>query len=430
MAIEDEDMKRRWEKRERLKRERLKQRRRTILGLVIAGVVLIAVGVLIFIMGRGDGAPAVQLTRPPETTQAPTTPKETMGPDTTVITLAAAGDLNITDGVIASGGTAFDYTRAFLDVVPLLSDADITVLNLEGNLAGAPYGSAGRSAPQSMADALKRAGVDFVQMANSWSLKNGILGLNQTLTSLRLAGLEPLGAYGSNREANQSGGYTICTVKGVKVALVAFTKGMDSGMALPAGSEECVNVLYTDYDSTYKKVNESGIRSILRSVQDENPDVVVAMVHWGSEYNDTISKSQETIRDLMFAEGVDVILGSHPHYVQSMVHDAAAGTFIAYSLGDFFTDSTRSGTNYSVVLKLEITRDNRSGETKVTDFSYTPIYTAAGSDGLLRILRMEPAIAAYEQKYIDRVTKEVYEDMKYSLERIEKRIHTPPVKGK
>ncbi len=427
MAIEDEDMKRRWEKRERLKQERKKQQRRTVIGLIAAGVVLIAVGVLIFVMTRGNEGPAQQMTSPPESTPEPTTPKETMGPDTTVITLAAAGDLNITDGVIASGGTSFDYTRALMDVVPLLSDADVTVLNLEGNLAGAPYGSANRSAPQSMADALKRAGVDFVQVANSWSLKNGTIGLNQTLANLRLAGIEPLGAFSSNREARQSGGYTLCTVKGVKIAFVAFTKGMDSGRALPAGSEDCVNVLYTDYDSTYKKVNESGIRRILRSVQDEKPDVVVAMVHWGSEYNDTFSKTQKTIRDLMLAEGVDIILGTHPHYVQSMVHDAQAGTFIAYSLGDFFTDSTRSGTNYSVVLKLEITRDNRSGETKVTDYSYTPIYTAAGSDGLLRVLRMEAAIKAYEDKYIDRVTKEVYEDMQYSLERIEKRIHTPPV---
>jgi poly-gamma-glutamate capsule biosynthesis protein CapA/YwtB (metallophosphatase superfamily) len=146
-------------------------------------------------------------------------------------------------------------------------------------------------------------------------------------------------------------------------------------------------------------------------------------VHWGIEYIDTISDSQKSIRDLMLSEGVDAIIGTHPHYLQAMEYDKKKGTFVAYSLGDFMGDGTRAGTNYSVILDLEITKNNRSGETRVTGFSYTPIYTTEGSDGLLRVMRLENAIKAYEEKYLDRVSQSVYEDMKYSLERIEARIH-------
>ncbi len=426
MAIEDEDMRRRWEKRERLKKQRKKQQRRLIIGLIAAAVVLIAVGVLIFFMARDaqPGTPADP--QPVRTTPAPTTaPGETMGPDTTVIHIAAAGDFNITDKTIASGGTLFSYTDAIMDVVPLLADADLTLMNFEGNLAGAPYGTETRSAPQSVADALDAAGVDFLQLANSWSLKNGIIGLNKTISNVRLAGMEPLGVYSTNSEARNAGGYTICTVKGVKIALVAFTKGMDSGKALPVGSEKCINVLYKDYDSTYNKVDYDGIQKILKDAKDEKPDLIVAMLHWGSEYNDTISDTQKKLRDYLFGQGVNVILGSHPHYVQSMVHDVGANTFIAYSLGDFFGEGSRNGTAYSVVLDLEITKDNRSGETRITGFDYTPIYSAEGSDGLLQVMRLEPAITAYENKYIDRVSESVYESMKYALERIDKRINAP-----
>ncbi len=438
MSIENEDMKRRWEKRERMRQQAKKQRKRLIIGLIAAGIVLVAVGVLIFIMGRkGEKKPAqttppaVSETNPdgslltvPATTPEPTTTAEKeSGPDATVIHLAATGDLNVTDKTIASGGTMFNYTNAFLDVVPVLSGADITVTNFEGNLIGSPYGGEGKSAPQSMADGLYRAGVDFVQVANSWSLKNGQSGLKQTIANFRLAGIEPLGAYSSNSDAERAAGYTLCTVRGIKIAFVAFTKGMDKGQAMEPKYDQCINVLYTDYDSTYKRIDRDGIRSVIASAKEEQPDVIIALVHWGSEYNDTISDSQKDIRDLMFSEGVDAIIGTHPHYLQAMEYDQKKGTFVAYSLGDFMGDGTRAGTNYSVILDLEITKNNRSGETRVTGFSYTPIYTTEGSDGLLRVMRLENAIKAYEEKYLDRVSQSVYEDMKYSLERIEARIH-------
>ncbi len=428
MPIEDGDMKRRWEKREQMRKKQKKQRILTILGLVVAGIVLAAVGVLIY-LNRPPKAPEV--TQPQQTTLASTAPSATTAPagttasgssDLTVITLAAAGDLNVTDKVLASGDIMYNFSNAFLDVVPLLSDADVTVLNFEGNLAGEPYGGDSRSAPKSLADALRNAGVDLVQVANSWSLKNGMIGLGETLTTFRAAGLEPLGAYANAKEAQKGGGYTICTVQGVRIAFVAFTKGMDSGTSLPSGSEKCVNVLYTDYNSTYSRVDEQGIRDVLEAVQDERPDLVVAMVHWGSEYNDTVSDSQKKIRDILFDEGVDAILGSHSHFLQSMEFDKKSGRFIAYSLGDFFGDAQRSGTAYSVVLNLEITKNNRSGETKITGYSYTPIYTTTASDGLLRVMRLREAITAYENKYLDRVSESVYNDMKYALQRVDERI--------
>lgn len=438
MSIENEDMKRRWEKRERMRQQAKKQRKRLIIGLIAAGIVLVAAAVLIAVMSinSAENLPAATtpaftetnpdgtLETPPETTPEGTTaPKETLGPDTTVIRLAAAGDFNVTDKTIAAGGTMFNYTNALMDVVPLLANADVTVMNFEGNLIGSPYGGSTYSAPQSMADALYRAGVDFIQVANSRSLQNGMSGLRQTISNFRLAGIEPLGAYGSNSEAEEAAGYTLCTVQGIKIAFIAFTKGMDSGVALPSGSGQCINVLYSDYDSTYRRVNTSGIKKIISSAKEEEPDLIVALVHWGSEYNDSITDSQKDIRDLMFQEGVDAIIGTHPHYLQAMEFDAANGTFVAYSLGDFFGDGSRAGTAYSVVLELEITKDNRSKETKITGYSYTPIYTTEGSDGLLRVMRLESAIAAYENKYLDRVSESVYESMKYALERIEARIH-------
>ena len=82
----------------------------------------------------------------------------------TVIHLAAAGDLTVTDRVVASGGENHDYTKAFLDVGHLLGTADLAVLNFEGNLVGAPYGSSYMSAPDTMMSTLNDVGVDLIHL--------------------------------------------------------------------------------------------------------------------------------------------------------------------------------------------------------------------------------------------------------------------------
>ena len=203
--------------------------------------------------------------------------------------------------------------------------------------------------------------------------------------------------------------------------MVAFTKGMD-GMALPAGSENCVNVLYEDYDSTYQNVDTQKITKILEAVEAEKPDITVAFLHWGSEYNNTISASQTQIAKLLQQLGVDAIIGTHSHYVQKMEQDPQTGNFIAYSLGDFFGDAQRSGTEYSVILDLEITRDNATGVTKVTDYTYTPIFTVTEKDDPVKVVRIEQAMLAYQENYIDRVSQQNYEAMEYALGRITARV--------
>ena len=302
-----------------------------------------------------------------------------------------------------------------------MSEADLTVLNLEGVLCGAPYGTATASAPQPVMTALYNAGVDLIQMANSCAIRNGVSGLRTTLQSVRAAGLHPVGAFADKAEFEATGGYTICEVQGIKIAMVAFTKGMD-GMALPAGSESCVNLLYTDYSTTYKKVNTQGITKVLRNVAKEKPDLTIALLHWGSEYNDTFSSTQEDIRDLMLEEGVDAIIGSHPHFVQKIEWDEDSGTFIAYSLGEFLGDGTRAGTEYALVLDLEITKNRATGLTKVTGYSYTPTFTVENEDGSVRVVRLEPAIAAYEANHVQRVSEKTYNKMVYGLKRVHERV--------
>ena len=264
------------------------RRKRPTKKLIIGAVALCAVLALVIglIFGLGGDENKTAQSAPP-------------APDK-VIHLVAGGDINITDKSVAVGQTAggYDYTQVFKDVLPVLASGDITMLNFEGILSGNAYGTQTKSAPKELLTALKNAGVDVLQTANSYSIFDGLRGLNATIQGIQSAGMTPLGTYASNSEFEKSGGYMIWEVQGIKVAMMAFTKGMD-GMGLPSGSENCVNLLYDDYNSTYQKVDTDGITQVVRNAAAHEPDVMIALVHWGSEYNDQISKTQKKICTLL-----------------------------------------------------------------------------------------------------------------------------------
>ena len=381
--------------------------KKLIIGMVIAlcAVLAVVIGLLVWKnRGTNDSGPA---TPPP--------------PDK-VIHVVAGGNVNITDETVAAGQTSggYDYGAVFKDVLPVLASGDVTILNFEGILSGSNYGTETKSAPPELLTALKNAGVDILQTANSYSVFDGHLGLVSTIQGIQNAGMTPLGTYESKSAFEQSGGYIIWEIKGIKVAMMAFTKGMVGSMGIPEVSKGCFGLLYKDYDSTYQKVDTEGITQIVRNAAAHDPDVMIALVHWGSEESDQFSKSQKKICNLLQEEGVDAIIGTHPHYVQKMEHDPATGKFVAWSLGDFYGDMI--GTHYSVLLDLEITQDGATGETKVTGFDYVPIYLEENEDGTMRILRMEEAVLGYENQYLDRVSEQTYNAMKTALERLKSRI--------
>ena len=396
-------------------------RRQRLTFLAIAAISLLVLGVVLL---RGCRQTEVPPTTVPPTTLPPVTstpaPTEPLDPET-VITLIAGGDINITDKVVSSGQNAlgYDYTDNFLDIAGLFSAADGALVNLEGNLSGAPYGGGSASAPQQLAEALKAAGVDFVQTANSYSVANGISGLRSTIDGLRQAGLRPVGTFASQTEFDASKGFTICNIGGIRVALVAFTKGMN-GLGLPVGNEHCVNLLYEDYASTYQKIDTDGIKKILQDVQDQQPDITIALLHWGSEFNSIVSTRQETISKLMLEAGVDAIIGTHSHYVQKIVYDRENSSVIAYSLGDLYGDGEKTGTNYSILLELEITKDNVTGQTRITGCDYIPVYTMTPErDGEpMRVVRIMEQISMYENNHISKVGDQAYQNMKAALEKI------------
>ena len=127
------------------------------------------------------------------------------------------------------------------------------------------------------------------------------------------------------------------------------------------------------------------------------------MLHWGSEYDFTVSSTQDEITELLFKNGVDVILGSHSHFVGPMKMMDVETTdgdkkqcFVAYSLGNFISSMTKQYTQESVILNLEFTKDGKTGDTTISNVNYTPLYVVDRGEGAERRFEVLPIRAAIQ----------------------------------
>ncbi len=355
---------------------------------------------------------------------------ETLAPGSSLVTLNFVGDISLDDPMLSSfqTGSDYDFTPLLKRIIPRLTAADLTVGNLEGTVVRSGNASDHNYPPALLRD-LYAAGFDILQTSNSSTIQNGITGLVETKEAIRSTGMDALGTWVSE-EDRRDGGVLIREVNGMRIAFLAFTKGMNN-LRLPAGTDYCVNLLYTDYDTNYSKIAKSAIISVVEEARLYQPDLMIAMVHWGSEYDKEIADSQKEIAKLLFANGVDLIVGSHSHYVGPMElmsrRIGSGGSFIAYSLGDFISTADTTTARSGCVLSVTVLKDEDG--IRITDLHYSPTYSAAPDEKLetrdYEILDTLDAINFYKNGYYDKVSDALYERLVSSVEKMKEATGQP-----
>ena len=155
--------------------------------------------------------------------------------------------------------------------------------------------------------------------------------------------------------------------------------------------------------------------------------MIVACMHWGDEYKTKANKEQEDLADFLFKNGVNVIIGNHPHVLEQMEKRTITledGTtqdgFVIFACGNFICDQNAENTRNSIILNLDITRHS-DGKVTVDKANYIPIYMYKGAPGKLRrmkVLDIEKSIANYENGTDTSIGQSTYNDLKKQLEKI------------
>ena len=310
----------------------------------------------------------------------------------------------------------YDFSYMFDDIKYYLQTADIAIGNLETTFAGSERGYSGYptfNTPEILAKNLKKIGIDVVSTANNHSLDKGYSGLESTIQFLDEADLSHTGTFTSEEEQNT---ILIKHIKGINIAFLSFTYGTN-GIPVPDGKEYCINL-----------IDEDLILEQLNLAKEQNPDIICASMHWGTEYRTTPTSEQEDLADFLFENGADIILGNHPHVLEPMEkreieleNGETKEGFIVYSLGNFMADQNYKNTRSTAILELSITKSAETGKISIDSATYTPVYIykdTSASTQKFKLLDIENTILAYEEGIDTSIGKTMYNTLVSELENI------------
>ena len=313
----------------------------------------------------------------------------------TKITMSVIGDIMCHNSqyVDAFDGNIYNFSYVFEDIKDYISSADISIGNLETTFEKKKKGYSNYprfNTPEQLATNLKDLGIDVLSTANNHSMDTNYDGIVSTLNYLDEAGIAHTGTSRSTEEQNT---ILIKDVNGIKIAFLAFTYGTNG---IPVKSE---------YSYSVNLISDDFILEQLNIAKEQNPDLICVNMHWGVEYQNKQNSEQERLANLLFTNGVDIILGSHPHVLQPMekktitLEDGSTkDCFVIYSLGNFMSGQTKERTRNSVILNIELVKNGKTDETTIGNISYIPIYmykNTSKSKQKYLVMDIEKAINRY-----------------------------------
>jgi poly-gamma-glutamate synthesis protein (capsule biosynthesis protein) len=277
------------------------------------------------------------------------------------IRVKAVGDIMMGDHPIRIGHGVRAVVQAegskylFQQVAHLLQGGDVVFGNLE-----TPISSEGlvesclesvqlRASPDCI-EGVRFAGFNALSVANNHAMEHGSRAFLDTVSLLKSNGILPLGERSAARTKCKP---VVFQKVGLSVCLVAYSLVPDT---------------HDRRQLLYSFSNEEQILAQVEEVREDH-DVVLVSLHWGHEFMNYPSPRQILFAHSLIDRGASVILGHHPHVLQSVEHYGDG--IIAYSLGNFVFDMLQLPTRQSVILSCTITREG------VRDVAIDPIMIQA-----------------------------------------------------
>lgn len=284
------------------------------------------------------------------------------------ITVTVVGDLLMHHPLFQTAwtGDGYDFRPLFAPVVDELSRGDWTIANLETSLGGPERGFSGYpqfNTPDELLDALVVSGVDTLITANNHSLDSGIDGLKRGLKVIAERGLTAVGTQAEPDDPR----YLLLQIAGdpepFRLAVLAYTYGTNG---IPVPEPHLVNLIDRDQ-----------IAADIAAARAAAPDLDLLLVamHWGDEYVRQPNDFQRELAAFLHEQGVDAVLGTHPHVVQPI--ELLGGMPVIYSTGNFVSNQNWQYSDSGIIVHLTWQRtiwpDGRS-ELTLAEVAYVPVW--------------------------------------------------------
>lgn len=356
------------------RQERRKERIKRIVALVVAVIAIIGIGALFFFTCQHVDWDDV--TNPDKNKAGQTKKSQPIE-----LTISCVGDIMAHNPQLsaAQNDGDYDFSEYFKYVKKNIKKSDLALYNLETNFSGEPYtGYPEFSAPDELANALKKAGFDVALNANNHTFDQEIEGLERTTETVKNEGMDITGS----RTNVRNDSYLVKDVKGVKVGIVATTLDDDSNEE----EEDLINAIDTDnYDEDMKALKKN-----IKRAKKEGAEIVICYFHWGDKYTHTVDDTQKEVAEKAVKYGADAIFGSHPHVLQEIDTIKYKGKKVPvfYSLGNFISNHRRDtidskDSEQGMIAKVSFKFDPKKKEITSIKYKYVPTWVDKyyGDDG-------------------------------------------------
>lgn len=242
-----------------------------------------------------------------------------------------------------SDGT-YSFSPCYRHIKEYVSEADIAIANLETTIAGKPYsGYPMFCAPDSFLYAVRDAGFDIMLLANNHCLDRGRRGALRTISMLDSLGIEHIGVYRDSTDRAQRYPY-ILKKNNMRIAMLNYTYGTNG---IPVPQPIIVNL-----------IDKEVMQQDIARAHEMHPDAIVVCIHWGNEFTHETSKEQRDLSGWLIAQGVDHIIGNHPHVLQPMEIRRDSITpkrhAVVYSLSNLISGMFARGRDGGALVTLEM----------------------------------------------------------------------------
>ncbi|MFZ5597916.1 MAG: CapA family protein [Bacillota bacterium] len=328
------------------------------------------------------------------------------------IRIALAGDflmhMPVVNSVKDIKTGKYNFGDIFTEISPALSGPDFTIANLETRLAGPEKGYCGYplfNTPDGLAESMRELGIDMVTTANNHSMDMGGKGVVKTLDTLDRAGLLHVGTHRSPSERDT---LSIHEIEGIRVGIINYTQSTN-GLPVPSDAGYLVNLIRRDR-----------MRGEIQKLRESGCDFIIAVIHFGTEYQRQPNEFQKTLARELIQCGADVVTGSHPHVVQPMEwltvnrDGKEKKGLAAYSLGNFISNQRWRYSDCGIILNLEIVK-TPGGPAELGEVGYTPVWVQRMvKEGRYsyRVLPVDQAVKNYETGADTLLTEEDYQRLK------------------
>ena len=243
---------------------------------------------------------------------------------------------------------SYDFKPMLEAIKPISSKYDLAYYNQETILGGASleYSSYPRfNSPQEVGDAFVDAGFNMVSLATNHTMDKGEVGVIKSVEYWKSQENVVASGQWTSEEEREASITKIYEVNNIKYAFISYTI-WNNGLGTPAGK----SYLNNEYSSEKAATDIAKVR--------DNVDFVIVAMHWGTEYSFTVDNKQEEIANYLSELGVDLIIGAHPHVVQTAEYINNGKTFVIYSLGNFISDQNEvnrfTGLAFEVTLRKNV----------------------------------------------------------------------------